>query len=128
MINKDTKKLIQISLKISEYERLIEIKSQLSNKLKIDLSKSEIIAFLINNYDAEESTKQKPTNKAKKNGINYQAEINLLKDKAKMSFTELSIMLDIPISTLKRYAYGQQTPSKTNEQKLLNAFKRYGIR
>lgn len=128
MINKDTKKLIQISLKISEYERLIEIKSQLSNKLKIDLSKSEIIAFLINNYDTEESNGQKPTNKAKKNGINYQAEINLLKDKSQMSFTELSKMLDIPISTLKKYAYGQQTPSKANEQKLLNAFKRYGIR
>lgn len=126
MINKDTKKLLQISLKISEYERLIEIKSQLSNKLKIDLSKSEIIAYLINNYDAD--TQQKAVNKAKKNGINYQAQINLLKDKAKASFTDLALMLDIPQSTLKKYAYGQQTPSKTNEQKLLNAFKRYGIR
>lgn len=127
MINKDTKKLLQISLKISEYERLIEIKSQLSNKLKIDLSKSEIIAYLINNYDAN-TTESKRVNRTKKDGINYQAQINLLKDKSKASFTELGEMLEIPASTLKKYAYGQQTPNKENEQKLLNAFKRYGIR
>ena len=127
MINKNEKTLLQISLRNSDYEKLLSIKTTLINALKIDLSKSDTIAYLINNFDASPKGETKPKKQAK-NGLNYSAYIKMLKDRANASYTELGEMLEIPPSTLKKYASGTQTPKGENEQKLLNAFKRYGLK
>lgn len=127
MINKDKNTLLQITLRKSDYEKLLNIKTMLINALKIDLSKSDTIAYLINNYDASPKGETKPK-KQTKNGLDYGAYIKMLKDRANASYTELGQMLNIPPSTLKKYASGTQTPKGENEQKLLNAFKRYGLK
>ena len=132
MINKTKNQLLQITLSKSDYERLINIQESLSALLSIDLNKSQTIAFLIKNYGKSPLNKEidfineKP--RASKNNINYQAQIRALKDKLNVSFTELSAIVGIPSSTLKKYANGTQQPKGENEQLLNDALKKYGIK
>lgn len=127
MINKNEKMLLQITLRNSDYEKLLSIKTTLINALKIDLSKSDTIAYLINNFDASPKSENKPK-KANRHGLDLAPYIKMLKDRANASYTELGQMLEIPPSTLKKYASGTQQPKGENEQKILNALKRYGLK
>ena len=129
-INKETSKIIAISLKNDDLSKLEIITADLSQKIGLKLTKSQTIALLINNYGQESTKKAKeqPQPRTLKNNVNYGAQIRALKDKLHASFTELAQMLDIPASTLKKYASDTQQPKAENEQKILNALKRYGIK
>lgn len=127
MINKEKNNLIQITLSNTDTEKLLMIQESLSKLLAVDLTKSQAIAFLIRNYDSKPKTEQPKPNKPK-SAVNYQAQISALKDKLNVSFTELSAILSIPASTLKKYASGTQEPKKENAEIILNALKRYGIK
>ena len=126
-INKDTTKLIAISLNNDDFLKLEIINQDLGQKLGLKLTKSQTIALLIKNYGQESKAKE-PQPKPRKTALNYGAQIRALKDKMRVSFTELGQMLDIPPSTLKKYASDTQQPKAENEQKILNALKRYGIK
>lgn len=119
---------IQITLTQDTANKLNAIAEDLSDKLCLNVSKSQAITFLINNYGKTAKSESKPQPKAKASAINYQAQIRALKDKLGVSFTELSNLLDIPPSTLKKYASGAQQPKEENEEKIMQALKRYGIK
>ena len=131
-INKDKNQLLQITLSKADIERLFIIQNELSDLLSIELNKSQTIAFLIKNYGKNpikhEINKINTQPRASKNNVNYQAQIRALKDKLNVSFTQLSAMLSIPASTLKKYANGTQKPKGENEQLLNDALKTYGIK
>ena len=126
MINKKKNELIHITLANADVEKLLTIQKSLSELLGLNLTKSQAITFLIRNYDSKPKTEQ-PKPKANK-GVNYQGQITALKDKLNVSYTELSAILGIPTSTLKKYASGTQEPKKENAEIILNALKRYGIK
>lgn len=130
MINKNNNVNLQLTISKADNEKLLMIQESLKNLLSIDLTKSQTIAFLIRNYQGQKATNQEPkaNTKKPKSNINYQGQLNALKDKLNVSFHELSQILGIPQSTLKKYAYGQQNPSGENEKLLLDALKRYGIK
>lgn len=129
MINKDKNILVQITLNKATATKLNYIIDDLSNKLALNLSKSQAIAILINNYGKDQQKKeQKPNAKPRTSNVNYKAEVLILKDKLNVSFPHLSELLDIPTSTLKKYAYGQQEPNGENADKLNKALVRYGIK
>lgn len=132
MINKSKNINLQITLSKADSERLNNIVESLSALLDIELTKSQAIAFLIKNYGKKplnnngEVIKTSPN--ISPNGVDYSAQVRALKDKTGASFTELSVMVGIPTSTLKKYANGTQKPKGENEQLLLKAFKTYGIK
>ena len=145
MINKEKNQNLQITLSKQDYFKLLEIQNELSTLLSIELNKSQVIAFLIKNHNKQPSaptaTKApritptqapKPTNnghlKPSNPNVNYQAQVIALKDKLNVSFPRLAEILQIPLSTLKKYAYGTQNPTGENEQILINALARYGIK
>lgn len=132
MINKSKNQLLQITLSKADYERLIAIQNELSERLSIELNKSQTIAFLIKNYGKLPLNQQidvintKP--RASKKGIDYQAQILALKDKLNVSYSKLGEIVGISPSTLKKYVSGIQRPKDENEQLLLQALKRYNIK
>ena len=125
-INKDLNVNLQLTIKKDVYQRLLEIKNELTNLFKIDLSKSDVITYLVNNYQKANTLKQ-PI-KAPKQKINYSNQVKALKDKLNVSFSDLSRILGIPQSTLKKYASGTQQPTGENEKILIDAIARYGIK
>lgn len=126
---KKTNVNVQITLNQATAERLNFIVNDLNNKLSLNLTKSQAIAFLINDY-GKEPTKQPKESKPRKakTSLNYSAQILALKDKLSISYPHLAEILNIPLSTVKKYAYGTQQPSQENEEKILNILKRYGIK
>lgn len=141
-INKEKNQNLQITLSKQDFFKLLEIQKELSMLLSIEINKSQVIAFLIKNYSKQVTPtttttrvpKQapKPTNngqlKPTNQSINYQAQVIALKDKLNVSFPRLAEILQIPLSTLKKYAYGKQQPTRENEQILIKALARYGIK
>lgn len=128
MINKEINTNLQITLKKEDYETLLMIQKSLIDLLAVDLTKSQTIAFLIRNYQTPKDKENTTKNTAKNKGVNYQAQINALKDKINVSYTRLSQILGIPESTLKKYAYGKQQPKEQNEKIIIDALKKYGIK
>ena len=131
MVNKDKNTILAITLNKDTATRLNYVVDDLSKSLNIALTKSQAIAILINNYKQPQITQPKPKEskpRTSKTALNYQSQLLALKDKLNVSYTHLSEILDIPTSTLKKYASGNQQPQGENEQKLINALKRYGIK
>ena len=131
MINKDKNVNLQLTINKETASQLKYVIDDLSKLFNISLTKSQAIAYLINNYKHTPQTAKEPKEtkqKAVKNGVNYQAQLLALRDKLGISYPHLSEIIDIPLSTLKRYVYGQQTPNDINSQKILTALKRYGIK
>lgn len=125
---KDTNTRVIFTLSLEENKMLERITDDLSHKIGLQISKSQALRLLIRNYETKpnnttEQPKQKPSA-----SLNYGAQIRALKDKLNASYTELALMLDIPASTLKKYASDTQQPKAENEQKIINALKRYGIK
>ena len=118
---------LQITLSKADYERLLTIQNELSIQLSIDLNKSQVIGLLLRNYHGQEPNK--PTApKQNKKVLSYQSQVLALKDKLNVSYTHLSEIIGIPASTLKKYANGSQEPKDNNEQLIINALKKYGIK
>ena len=128
-IDKNKSKIIAISLSNEDSNKLESITEDLSQKLGLKLTKSQAIVIMMNNYgkmpQSQAEEQPKPT---KKKAINYQAQILALKDKLGMSFRVLGDTIGINESTLKKYASGKQQPKAENEQKIIDAMKRYNIK
>lgn len=128
-INKNKNVLFNITISKADNEKLSFIVADLSRNLGIDLTKSQAISILIRNYGNKAPNGSKVEPKPKhQSALNYGAQIRALKDKLSVSFTELSNLLDIPPSTLKKYASDTQQPKEENERKIIDALKRYGIK
>lgn len=131
-INKTKNINLQITISKADAERLESAQQSISALLDIELTKSQTIAFLIKNYGKTPINNQNETltkaPKINKNGVYYGAQVRALKDKMQASYTELSVMLGISASTLKKYASDKQQPQGENLQLLNDALKRYGIK
>lgn len=129
MINKDKNVLFNITLSKADNEKLSLIVADLSQDLGVNLTKSQAIGLLIKNYKKEQpKTTNKPPKKAYSDNYNYQAQIQALKLKLNCSYTELSRIIGIPQSTLKKYASGTQQPKEENAQLIKQAIARCGIK
>ena len=119
MINKDNVN-IQITLKKSDITKLNLINSYLNNNLSVELTKSQTIQFLINNFDLSKKPNQKPktelikpkdtvkktdalrpTPQTKLNNLNLTKEqIDTLKEQMSAKLHELRTRLQITIKEL----------------------------
>ena len=150
MINKDNKNL-QITIKLSDYQKLKIINTYLNNHFNLELTKSQVIQFLINDFqiDNKELTpKAKASKKPNvKNDLTYNAQIsnqerkaqadtiradyktklNELKIKLNLTQRELSELLNINFETLKEYFKGKRAPNENNKKIIDDALQKYGI-
>ena len=128
-IDKNKSKIIAISLSNEDSNKLESITEDLSQKLGLKLTKSQAIVIMMNNYGKmPQSQAEEQPKRTKKKVINYQAQILALKDKLGMSFRVLGDTIGINESTLKKYASGKQQPKAENEQRIIDAMKRYNIK
>lgn len=133
-INKTKNVNLQITISKTDNDYLLEIQERLSESLNIDLSKSQTISYLLKHYrlngmnQAQEQRQAQAKIKHDKELKNYRVMVVSLKDKLGATYGELSTMLQIHQSTLKKYASGKQAPTGTNKEILDNAFKKYGIK
>lgn len=128
-INHNKNVNLQITISKVDNESLLTIQKDLSNKMNIEFSKSQTIAFLIKSYILNTSNPWQSQNKEQREQdlINYRVLLNTLKSKLEKTYKELSEIIGISESTLKKYALGKQAPTGENKQKLNDAFKKYGI-
>lgn len=132
MINKEKNVNLQLTISKNANDKLAEIQSDLVKIYGLRLSKSQAVEYLINKYELETLKNRYADimNGENKSQAKQEtsAKINALKDALSVSFTQLSEIIDIPLTTLKKYAYGKQEPSGENKQKLARALKKYGIK
>ena len=125
MINKTRNVNLQLTISKSANEKLLKIQNDLSAILSLNLSKSQTIEYLINKYQIQaqqqDTEKEQARNKTS-------AQINALKDKLNISYPKLAEIIKISLTTLKRYAYGEQEPSGENKILLEKALKQYDIK
>ena len=125
---KETNTRVIFTLSLEENKMLERITDDLSHKIGLQISKSQALRLLIRNYETKpNNTTEQPKTKPSAS-LNYGAQIRALKDKLNASYNKLALMLDIPASTLKKYASDTQQPKAENKQKIINALKRYGIK
>ncbi len=128
-INKDKNVLFNITISKADNEKLNIIVADLSQDLGINLTKSQAIGILIKNYKKESpKATTKPQKKAYSDNYNYQSQIQALKLKLNVSYPHLAEIIGIPLSTLKKYAYGQQQPKDENAKLIKQAIARCGIK
>lgn len=129
MINKSKNVNLQLTITKKAYERLLKIQSDLNDKIGLELSKSQLIEYLIGKYQINGLT---DTNLNRENAERdreiYMKKILALKTALNISYSKLSDMLNIPIDCVKKYGVGKQTPSEKNKIVIDETLKRYGIK
>ena len=152
MINKDNES-IQITLKKSDFQKLKLINTFFNSKFQIELTKSQVIQRLINEFKIDNLTSKTPT-KTETNikepapkSANYNAQLSnqerkeqadKLKAESKRKLAELRTLLNLPIKdlaellninfeTLRDYLKGRRLPTGTNEQIINSYYEKYGI-
>jgi len=128
MINKDNVNL-QLTISKKDNQRLLEIQTELKGLLTIELTKSQVISFLIRNY-GKSTLKSVDISKGTTNqkDFNYQIAINTLKDKIGKSWPIISEITRVSESTLKKYSRGLQNPSGNNKILIDKTLERYGLK
>lgn len=150
MIKTDNESL-QITLKKSDIQTLNKINESLNKRFSFKLTKSQVIQYLINNFEPSnkpiqkeskkpltkpiEQTNQKQTEKTESKPIiidsvitDYQRKTNALKKRLNLSNPKMSKALGINEGNLKHYLYGQRTPKGKNAEILQEFFEKYGIK
>lgn len=126
MINKNKNILIQITLSKANSEKLESIANYLNDFFNMQLTKSQVINYLINNYKVAES-KQNKKIQAKESNQDLRAKLLLLRQQYNLSYPTISELSNIPVSTLKKYGLGQQEPKGENLTKLIKLFNDYKL-
>lgn len=114
MIAKDSHNL-QITLKDEQYKALLNIADELKGSTKKEPSKSQVIAYLIDVYEANKTEDNK--NKV----LYYSKAIKELKNYLNVTDKELANILNMPLGTLKAIkANGASRPPRIDNQKTIN--------
>ena len=100
MINKNKNVLIQITLSKANSEKLETIANYLNELFNMQLTKSQVVNYLINNYKVAES-KQNKKIQTKESNQDIRAKLLLLKQQYNLSYPTISELSKIPVSTLK---------------------------
>lgn len=129
MINKSKNTNLQLTISKDAYKRFLELQSEINNLLGFELSKSQLIEYMIINYNKKSLTE---TNLNRENAERdrdiYMKKIRALKDALNISYARLSDLLNIPIACVKNYGTGKQTPNEKNKIVIDNALKHYNIK
>ena len=129
MINKSKNANLQLTINKKAYERLLNIQADINNKNGFELSKSQVIEYLINKYQLNGLTETNANREnAERDREIYMKKIRALKDALNISYSKISEMLNIPIACVKNYGIGKQTPNEHNKIVIDNALKHYGIK
>lgn len=140
---------LNLTLDNESLNKLEKIKHLLSKQINFELSKSQVIQYLINNFKTETKPIQKESKKPiktanqeiKKEPLNVkpinpyladslkesQRKINELKNILNLSIPKMSQALNISVGNLKHYLYGQRTPQGENADILREFYEKYGI-
>lgn len=129
MINKSKNANLQLTINKKAYERLLNIQADINNKNGFELSKSQVIEYLISKYQLNGLTETNANREnAERDREIYMRKIRALKDALNISYSKISKMLNIPIACVKNYGTGKQTPNEHNKIVIDNALKHYGIK
>lgn len=129
MINKKLNNNLQITISKKAYNRFLELKEEIKNKLGFELTKSQIIEYLIFNYNKTSLTETNLNREhAERDREEYKNKLLALKDALNISYARISEMLNIPIACVKNYGTGKQTPNDKNKIIIDNALKKYNIK
>lgn len=129
MINKSKNTNLQITISKKAHNRFLELQKDINEKLGFELTKSQVIEYLIMKYEIKGLNE---TNKNRENAERdreiYMKKFLALKDALNVSYKRLSEMLNIPIACVKNYGTGKQTPNEKNKIVIDNALKHYNIK
>lgn len=128
MINKSKNVNLQLTISKDAYKQLLKIKEDIKSKTAFNLSKSQLIEFLINKYNGETPTMNSDQINKDKARNETKELIETIKKSLNISYPKIAELSGIPLTTLKRYAYGEQEPSESNRQKLEELIKKYDIK
>lgn len=129
MINKKKNVNLQLTINKKAFERFINIQTDISEKTGLDLSKSQVIEYLINNYKLNGLTETNNNREnAERDREEYMKKIIALKTSLNMSYKRLGEILNIPIACMKNYGTGKQTPNEKNKIKIDEMLKKYNIK
>ena len=148
MINKDNLR-IDITLNKADFQKLKLINADLNKRFNLDLTKSQTIKFLINDYKlnfncetakpkAEQPKKtkaeqpQQTTNQKTKEQTDIlkaenKRKLNELKERLNISIKDLAELLNINFETMRDYFKGRRLPTGENETIINECFIKYGI-
>lgn len=125
MINKTKNNNLQVTIKKESLNKLIEIQKELTAIFNIELSKSQVIEYLINKYEPQKNIIKAEIKKD--SNTKTSAQIIALKTKLNVSWPRLAEIVNIPETTIKKYKQGKQAPNEKNKQLLEKALKQYKI-
>lgn len=129
MINKSKNINLQLTINKKTYERLLKIQADINEKNGFEISKSQLIEYLINKYELKGLTETNSNREnAERDREEYMIKIKALKNALNISYSRLVNMLNIPIACLKNYGTGKQTPNEKNKIIIDNALKKYNIK
>ena len=148
MINKE-KVNLQLTINKEDLKRLEEITKALKDRFKMDLSKSQTIQFLINEFKLENEEirpintipnikppkpifKDSNNKEIKPYNLQDQREeskrkLNQLKTKLNITSRELCDRLSINYESFKSYTQGKRLPTGENAEKIQKMYEKYGI-
>ena len=129
MINKNKNVNLQLTINKKTYERFLKIKADINEKNGFELTKSQIIEYLINKYQLNGLTETNNNREnAERDREQYMKKIRALKESLNISYKRVSEILNIPIACVKNYGTGKQTPNEHNKIVIDNALKHYNIK
>ena len=130
MINKDKNVNLQLTINKKTYNKLLQIQAEINELVGIELSKSQVIDYIINKYETKQAmaNNSKMVKRYENERESYKQKVIALKDNLNVSYKRLSQLIDVSINNLKYYGTGKQTPSDKNKIKIDNALKHYGIK
>ena len=129
MINKSKNVNLQLTINKKTYDRLLKIQADINDKNGFELTKSQLIEYLINKYQLNGLTETNANRlNAERDREEYMKKLIALKTSLNISYKRISELLHIPIACVKNYGTGKQTPNEHNKIVIDNALKHYGIK
>ena len=129
MINKKKHVNLQLTINKRPYDRLLKIQADINDKNGFELTKSQLIEYLINKYQLNGLTETNANRlNAERDREEYMKKLIALKTSLNISYKRISELLNIPIACVKNYGVGKQTPNEHNKIVIDNALKHYGIK
>ena len=129
MINKYKNVNLQLTISIKNYEKLLKIQEQMNDLLNFNLTKSQIVEYLIRTFELHKPKGNTKTDSQKTRERELiSAQVKALKDKLNVSYPKLEQITGISANTLKKYGSGTQAPTNQNKELLEKALNKYNIK
>lgn len=131
MINKNNERF-NITLNKADLQKLKLINADLNKRFNLNLTKSQTIKFLINDYKLNfncETAKPKAEQPKKTDILKAEnkRKLNELKERLNISIKDLAELLNINFETMRDYFKGRRLPTGENETIINECFIKYGI-